>query len=112
MGLIYAEIEIIRSDDLALVNEGYIQPDKVRKMKVQALVDSGAYMLCINENIKDQLKLKKLDEIEAEMADCRLQKTEILGPVEIQFETRSTSCRVVVLPGTCEVLLSSIPRED
>ena len=42
------------------------------------------------------------------MADGRLQKMEIVGPVE----TRSTSCRVVVLPGTCEILLGSIPRED
>jgi hypothetical protein len=55
MGLTYAEIELISGDDLVLARRGYIQPENVKKITVNALVDSGAYMLAINESIKLQL---------------------------------------------------------
>jgi len=58
MGLIRAEIELIRGNDIALVEEGFLEADKIRRIIVKALVDSGAYMLVINEEIKSQLSLK------------------------------------------------------
>jgi hypothetical protein len=61
MGLIYADIELVRSDDLALQRAGYLQEHPVCRLRVKALVDSGAYMLAINENIRLQLNLAKLD---------------------------------------------------
>ena len=87
-------------------------PDEIRKIRVSALVDSGAYMMCINENIKNQLGLNVIDTMEAEMADGRLERLDVVGPVEVMFKNRSTSCRAAVFPGDAEVLLGSIPMED
>ena len=112
MGLVYADIELIRGDDLALFREGYIEEEQIRPMKVSALVDSGAYMLAINQQIKAQLNLKKVGEQAAELADGTQTRLEIVGPVDVQFENRSTTCRAMVLPGDAEVLLGSIPMED
>ncbi|CAN2042180.1 Clan AA aspartic protease [Candidatus Magnetomoraceae bacterium gMMP-15] len=112
MGYIYADIEILNSGDAIALREGKITEDQIKKIKVKALVDSGAYMLCINENIKNQLNLTKIDYVNAEMADGRIEKVEVAGPVDIRFKTRSTSCRAAVLPGNSEVLLGSIPLED
>ncbi len=55
MGFIYAEIELINSNDLAVVINSYLKKEDVRRMKVKAMVDSGTYMAAINENIKTQL---------------------------------------------------------
>jgi clan AA aspartic protease len=112
MGLIYTEIELVSTEDLVLARRGYLQETEVKRTKVKALVDSGAYMLAINENIKLQLNLPILDEQIAELADGSKIKLEIVGPVEIIFENRSTTCRAMVLPGNNEVLLGSIPMED
>ena len=112
MGLVYADIEIINSDDLALFKRKYIKEDEVKKIKVKALVDSGAYMMAINENIKTQLDLRKVDEKLAEFANGKKEKLEVVGPVEIHFENRKTVCFAMVLPGDNEVLLGSIPMED
>lgn len=62
MDLIYADLELFNSDDLALQRWGYLQSDQVRHITIKALVDSGAYMLAINEDIAIQLGLPKLDE--------------------------------------------------
>jgi clan AA aspartic protease len=112
MGLVYADIELINSDDLALLRRGYLAEDEVKRIKVKALVDSGAYMLAINENLKYQLNLPQLDEQIAELADGSEVKLDIVGPVDVRFENRSTTCRAMVLPGDGEVLLGSIPVED
>jgi len=112
MGLTYAEIELANAGEIYLAQKGYIIPESIKKVTVKALVDSGAYMLAINESIKFQLDLPKLEEQIAELADGSKLKLEIVGPVEVRFENRSTTCRAMVLPGDSEVLLGAIPLED
>ena len=62
------------------------------------MVDSGAYMMCINEHIKAQLDLPVVDTIEAELADGTLKKMDVVGPLIINFKNRTTSCNATVLP--------------
>ena len=112
MGLVYAEIELIRTADLVLFEENIIKESQIKKMTVSALVDSGAYMLAVNENVKAQLDLRFIDEQIAELADGSKIKLEIVGPVDVRFGNRSTTCRAVVLPGNSEILLGAIPMED
>ncbi len=112
MGLINAKITISNSLDEGLAKRGDLAPEKVRFIETDALVDSGAYMLCINENIREQLGLQKVDEMLAELANGKLETVDVVGPVEVKFENRSTSCRAAVLPGESEALLGSIPMED
>ncbi|MDY6804041.1 MAG: retroviral-like aspartic protease family protein [Cyanobacteriota bacterium] len=112
MGLVYADIELIRGDDLALFREGYLAEEQIRRIKVNALVDSGAYMLAINQQIKTQLNLKKVGEQVAELADGTQTRLEIVGPIDVRFENRRANVDAMVLPGDSEVLLGSIPMED
>nr|VFK52211.1 MAG: hypothetical protein BECKTC1821D_GA0114238_11573 [Candidatus Kentron sp. TC]VFK60163.1 MAG: hypothetical protein BECKTC1821F_GA0114240_10424 [Candidatus Kentron sp. TC] len=55
MGLIYADVELFNVDDKALARRGYLPEAEVRRLGARALVDSGAYMLSINEETKTQL---------------------------------------------------------
>jgi hypothetical protein len=51
MGIIYAEIELINSFDMLAHKKGILPDNQIKKMKVKALVDTGAYMLSINEEL-------------------------------------------------------------
>ena len=112
MGLVYADIEILSSYDLALNRRGKLAKEQIKSVKVTALVDSGVYMLSINETIKAQLDLMIIEEQIAELADGSRIKLEVVGPIDVRFANRSTSVRAMVLPGDAEVLLGSIPMED
>lgn len=112
VGLIYADIELVNSGDIALADRGVIPATGIRRIACRALVDSGAYMLCINELIQHNLGLKKVSEAGFELANGTIETLDVVGPVEVLFENRSTSCRAAVLPGDSEVLLGSIPMED
>src|ERR1700712_394191 len=112
MGLVYAEIELINGGDLELVRRGYIDKDEVKRMWVTALVDSGSYMLAINENIQEQLQLPVVEKRKAQLATGEIIQCDVVAPVELRFKNRATTCRAMVLPGDAEVLLGSIPLED
>ena len=112
MGLIHTELELLNGDDLALGRRGLLKPEDVRGMKVTALVDSGAAMLAINENIRSQLGLMKVEERLAELADGSVQKFDVVGPVEVRIPHRRCSVDAMVLPADSEVLLGAIPMED
>lgn len=58
MGLVYAEIELINGGDLEMVRRKLMDKDEVKRMRVNALLDTGSIMLCINENIQEQLQLR------------------------------------------------------
>ncbi len=52
-----------------------------------------------------------MDEMLAELANGKLESVDVVGPVEVKFENRSTFCRAA-LPGESEALSGSIPMED
>lgn len=112
MGLVYAEIELTSFDDIALHRRGFLEEDKIKRVKVAALVDTGAYMLTINDNIKNQLGLPLIEKQFSVLADESLIEVEVVGPVEVRFENRRTSVDAIVIPNSSEVLLGAIPMED
>src|SRR5438045_8302799 len=64
MGFVYAEIELISGDDLALHRRGFLSEDKIKRIKVNALADSGSYILVISEHLRDQLDLPIIERSE------------------------------------------------
>ncbi len=112
MGLVYAEIELINGGDLEMVRRHYIGEEEVKRMRVTALVDTGSYMLAINENIQEQLQLQVVETRKAQLADGSIAEYNVVAPVEVRFKNRQTTCRAMVLPGDSEVLLGAIPLED
>lgn len=112
MGLSYAEIEMINYDDQVLHRVGSLPFERVRRMKIQCLADTGALMMAINESINTQLGLSQVEERVAELADGRQQKFPVVGPVELRFGNRKTITYAMVLPKDSEPLLGTIPMED
>ena len=112
MGLVYAEIELINADDLAYAKKHIIGQEEVKRTWVNALVDSGAIMLTINDSIKEQLGLDVLEHRTCETADGRIMKLEVVGPIEVKFKNRRSLTQALVMPGDNEVLLGAIPMEE
>ena len=112
MGLVYADIELINGFDLEMAKRNMIGQEEVKRIWVNSLVDTGALMLCINENIQEQLQFPVVEKRKAETADGRIVECDVVAYVEVRFRNRQTSCRAMVLPGDNEVLLGAIPLED
>ena len=112
MGLVFAEIELTSLDDIVIHRRGFLEKSEIKQVKVKSLVDTSAYMLKINDNIRNQLDLPLIERQIVTLADETQMEVEVVGPVEVRFENRRTTCDAVVLPNAQEVLLGSIPMKD
>ena len=99
MGLVSAKIQL----------ENPKEP-KLKGIKVDTLVDSGAVHLCIPEHLQIQLKLEEIDKKEVTLADGSKKLVPYVGPVLIRFKNRAGFSGALVLGD--EVLLGAIPMED
>ena len=111
MGLVYAEIELINSVDLELNRRGMLADTEVHRTRNRVLVDSGAIDLVINQELQRQLDLPVVGQRTISLADETTRRVDMVGPVDVRFENRSTTVRAIVLPGAEEVLLGAIPLE-
>ncbi len=112
MGLVYADIELINGDDLALVRNKIKGEEEVRRIHVNMLVDTGSVYMCINESIQEQLKLPVLEQRKGQLANGHIFEYDVVGPLEVRFKNRRCSVNAMVLPGDNEPLLGAIPLED
>ena len=111
MGITYADIELIRAADLILMQEGYLTEDQIRRVQVTALVDRGSSMLAIPRSLAGLLNLRKVDEVQTELANGEILPVDVVGPIEVRFQNRRATVDAVVIEAETEVLLGAIPMQ-
>lgn len=112
MGLVYADIELINAEDITLAKRNIISAEDIKSMHVNMLVDTGAFMMAINESIQAQLQLPFKQKRKAQLADGSVAEYDVVGPIEVRFKNRQATCNAFVLKGDAEPLLGAIPMEE
>ncbi len=112
MGVVYADIELINTTDLELARRHIIGEEEVKRVRLQMLADSGAYMMAINETIQSQLELHFIEKRKAVMANGSIEEFDVVGPVMVKFANRTGVCNAYLLKGDSEPLLGAIPMEE
>jgi clan AA aspartic protease len=112
MSIVHTGITLKNAWDVANVERGLAEEKDVRSVAVNALVDTGAFTLVINEAVRETLGLKIRSSFDATLADGSKQTYAVTEPVDIQWKDRESSCRPIVIPNADEVLLGAIPMED
>jgi hypothetical protein len=112
MGLVYADIELINAFDLENARRHIIGEDEIKRISINILVDTGAYMLCINENIKEVLEVFVVEKRKGQLAYGNIVEYDVVGPIELRFKNRRCVVDAMVLKGDNEPLLGAIPFDD
>jgi clan AA aspartic protease len=112
MGLVYADIILINGGDIEMAKRHIIGEEEIKRMTVKMMVDSGPYMMAINETIQEQLDLSFIEKRKAVLADGSVQEYDVVGPIHVKFENRTAICSAMVLKGDSEPLLGAIPMEE
>ncbi len=107
MALTYAQITLINVYDKVVVKHELESESTIRQIKVNALADSKALYLTINEDLKKQLGLEFIRTEKVKLDNSELINAEIVGLVEVHFENTLTHCNAMVLPIN-DVLLGSM----
>jgi clan AA aspartic protease len=112
MGTVYSEIVLKNAFDVGKARDGFIPEQQVRAAAVNALVDTGAGTLVINEEIRQKLGLVVKALRKGTLADGTSITYQVTDPVEIRWEDRDCVCQPMLIPGADSILLGAIPLED
>jgi len=107
---VFAEITVKNVMDMGLAHAGHITENNIRSVALNAIVDTGATTLVINEEIFKQLglsvvKTRNINLVGGEKTECK-----VTDPVHIQWKDRFAVVNAVVLPGG-KPLLGVVPLE-
>jgi clan AA aspartic protease len=110
MGTVFSFFSLKNGSDLVRLQDGNITDKEVRSVTVNAVVDTGAISLVINEDIRQKLGLAVEETRTASLAGGAKIDCKITEPLRICWKERNVTCPAVVLPEG-EVLLGVIPLE-
>ena len=110
MGNVFAELTLKNGSDLTRLNDGHISDKDVRSVTVNAVVDTGAVTLIINEDVCQKLGLAIVGTRTATLTDGNKVNCKITEPVRIYWKDRDAYCQAAVIPNG-EILLGVIPLE-
>jgi clan AA aspartic protease len=111
MGMVHAEITLRNAVDGSQVRKGLISEEKARSITVNAVVDTGASSIVINEELRQKLGLAITRQRSVKVADGRQVPCKYTEAVEILWKDRDFACTAVVIPGAEHVLLGAIALE-
>ena len=101
MGMVHANIELLNGDDVSLNRRGMIGEEEIKRLVISMLVDSGAIMLTINEEIRLALDLPIIDHRPSQLADGTRLDLPVAGSIVVRFAGRfCTTNALVSLPRT------------
>jgi predicted aspartyl protease len=99
MGEVHTEITLVNIEDTMKARNGLIPEMEVRQIAVNALVDTGAWTLVINEETRQKLGLRVEETGETVLAGGGKVPSQITEFVEIRWKNRKAACEAVVLTG-------------
>lgn len=112
MGRVVAQLELVNHQDAILADAGALPTDKVRRLKIDAIVDTGASHLVIPKAAADALGVPIIGETGVRYADSRRAARKIVTDVEVHLLTRSGIFKAIVEPDRADALLGAIVLED
>ena len=111
MGRVNVEIEVWSNVDQVLADLGMLPPDKVRRVRMPAVVDSGATHLILPASTVYQLGLTPTGKTAVKYADERRVERDIVSNVVLGLQGRKTQLEAIVEPDRTDALVGAIPLE-
>jgi clan AA aspartic protease len=112
MGEVKQKIELENYVDRFLADEGKIKNGEIRKVTIDALVDTGATMLVLPQEVVERLGLKVSRKVIVTYADARKDEREVAGVVIIKIGDRFTNVDCIVGPPNSDALIGQVILEE
>jgi len=112
VGRFTVEVELANNDDLVASRQGHLAADKVRRVTVQGLVDSGASRLVLPTAIAKQLGLVTTGKVTVHYADRREATRDRVEGVYLALQGRDGIFKAALEPKRDIALIGAIVLED
>lgn len=112
MGEVKCEVRLENFVDRCNFEEGKLPEENIRRYITTALVDTGATLLLLPQDIVEELGLKRLRKAIVTYTDKRKEERDVAGVVTLAIGNRAANLDCVVGPPLCEPLIGQIALEE
>jgi predicted aspartyl protease len=106
------EVELSNNKDLYGTKAGLIAPEKVRRVRVRGVVDSGATRLVIPQAVATHLGVESSGNSKVRYADGRTAERLIVKDIHLSYGGRESVFNAIVEPDRESILIGAIVLED
>lgn len=110
VGRVVVDVVVENFEDRSRAARGEISPDQVRRVQVQALVDTGVTFFCLPKSLVEKLGLSFVMDKESRTVAGPI-TLGIYAAAHLEVQGRSCITQVLALPESRQVLLGQIPLE-
>lgn len=111
MGEIRIKVKLENERDLALYEEGKIEAIAIRQMQIDAMIDTGAVMILLPQDVVEGLGLKKIDRVIVTLANDEKIELDVAGTISLTACNRRMKTDCLVGPPRCEPLIGQLVLE-
>src|SRR5438105_3092643 len=112
MGRVVVQFELSNYSDILAVEEGRLTPDKIRRVVLNGVADSGAARLVLPLSVVQHLGLPVIAQPVVRYADHRREMRDIVKDAYVQLAGRGGVFKAIVEPHRSDALLGAIVMED
>ncbi len=112
MGEVKVQVVLENYVDKALVLDGKMPKSQLRTFTLNALVDTGAVMPMLPQDVVDHLGLKSFKKVVVTYADERKDERFLAGGLFLSIGDRSMSTDCIVGPPLSEALIGQVVLEE
>lgn len=112
VGRFSIEFQVANGGDVIKAKEGSLAKDKVRRMTIRGVVDSGAGRLVLPKSVVENLGLPLGDKTKFRYADRRTRTRDTAEFVQVEIGKRKGTFTAIVEPSRTEALIGAIVLED
>ena len=112
MSRFFVTFEVANNNDLVAAQLGHLEPEKVRRVTLEGLVDPGASRLVLPKKVVEQLGLQVTEYVKVTYADRRSVKRPVVQGVHVALQGRDSIFKATVEPKRDTALIGAIVLED
>jgi clan AA aspartic protease len=112
VGRFSVEMELSNYEDVAAARRGKLKPQKVRRVKIDGLVDTGATRLILPQAVAEELGLPPTGKVKVTYANGRSATRDTVDGVYVELMGRHGTFSASVEPKRETALIGAIVLED
>ncbi len=112
MGQVMTEITVANYEDVLRSKAGTLAPERVRQIKLEGLVDTGALRLVLPATVVKQLGLPTVDKVKVRYADQRTAVRLRVGNAWVKLQGRASDFTAIAEPKRTTALIGAIVLEE
>jgi clan AA aspartic protease len=111
MGEARITVKLENDGDLVRFKEGRIEAGAIRRAEIDAMVDTGAVMILLPQDVVEALGLEKIDRAIVTLANDEKIELDIAGTISLTACNRKMKTDCLVGPPLCEPLIGQLVLE-